>query len=108
MGGRICIAIVFVACLAVSQAVIGFETLASDTKTGNVVSDKTIKGFVHPESTAYDPKEKVLFVGQFGSVLKPLLKDGKGKISKVSLTGQVLEEQYLPAAGDVLNKPKGI
>ena len=26
----------------------------------------------------------------------------------MSLAGKVLEEQFLPAAGDVLNKPKGI
>jgi len=33
-------------------------------------------------SVAYDPKAKVLYVGQFGSELKPAEKDGKGKISK--------------------------
>jgi hypothetical protein len=73
-----------------------------------VISEETVTGFVHPESVAYDPGEKVLYVGQFGSVLKPTLKDGKGKISKVSLKGEVLEEQFLPAPGGILNKPKGI
>jgi sugar lactone lactonase YvrE len=47
-------------------------------------------------------------VSEFGSELKPAEKDGKGRISKVSLTGEVLDKQFLPAAGDVLNKPKGI
>ena len=47
-------------------------------------------------------------MGQFGSELKPAEKDGKGKISKVSLLGKVLEEQFLPAAGETLHKPKGI
>jgi hypothetical protein len=37
-----------------------------------------------------------------------MLKDGKGYISKVSLDGAVLEERFLPAAGQTLNKPKGI
>ena len=43
-----------------------------------------ITGFVHPESVAYDPETKVLYVGQFGSILKPTLKDGKGKIQVLS------------------------
>lgn len=73
-----------------------------------VVSDQAVTGFVHPESVAYDPQRKVLYVGQFGSVLKPTLKDGKGKISRVSLTGKVLEERFLPPTGETLNKPKGI
>jgi len=73
-----------------------------------VTSEKTVTGFVHPESVAYDPGEKVLYVGQFGSVLKPTLKDGKGKISRVGLKGEILEEQFLPAPGGILNKPKGI
>jgi hypothetical protein len=73
-----------------------------------VIFEERVTGFVHPESVAYDPGEKVLYVGQFGSVLKPTLKDGKGKISKVSLKGDVLEERFLPASGGILNKPKGI
>jgi hypothetical protein len=108
MGGRISIAFILIASLAFLQAGVGPKALASDTKVGPVLSDVTVKGFVHPESVAYEPKEKVLYVSQFGSVLKPLLKDGKGKISKVSLKGVVLEEQCLPAPGGVLNKPKGI
>ncbi len=74
----------------------------------SIVSEKAVQGFVHPESVAYDAHLKVLYVGQFGSVLKPTLKDGKGKVSKVSLTGEILEEQFLPAQAGVLNKPKGI
>lgn len=73
-----------------------------------VVSDQAVTGFVHPESVAYDPQSRVLYVSQFGSELKPTLKDGKGKISKVSLTGKVLEERFLPPAGETLHKPKGI
>jgi sugar lactone lactonase YvrE len=73
-----------------------------------VVSDQAVTGFVHPESVACDPRGKVLYVSQFGSELKPTLKDGKGKISRVSLTGQVLEDTFLPPAGEVLHKPKGI
>ena len=56
----------------------------------------------------YDPQGRVLYVSEFGSEFKPLEKDGKGRISRVSLAGQVLDRQFLPVAGEVLNKPKGI
>lgn len=77
-------------------------------QTIRVASEQTIAGFKFPESVAYDPQAKVLYVGQFGSELKPTQKDGKGKISKVSLGGKIVEEQFLPAPGGILNKPKGI
>ena len=73
-----------------------------------VLSDKTATGFKFPESVAYDPTAKVLYVSQFGSELKPTQMDGKGRISKVALDGSVMEESFLPAEGQVLNKPKGI
>ncbi|MGE0725045.1 MAG: hypothetical protein AB7O45_11760 [Alphaproteobacteria bacterium] len=73
-----------------------------------VVSDKTVTGIPFPESVGCDAKGKVLYVSQFVSALKPTDKDGKGRISKVSLTGQVLEETFLPAPGQILNKPKGV
>ena len=49
-------------------------------------------------------------MGQFGSVMEPLLKDGKGKISRVSFSGEMIEEDFLPLSGQnpVLHKPKGI
>ena len=73
-----------------------------------VVSDKTVTGFKFPESVGCDPRAKVLYASEFGgSELKPGEKDGKGKISKLSLTGEVLDEQFLPLPGEVLNKPKG-
>ena len=80
---------------------------AQDVKPLRVVSEQTVKGFAFPESVAYDPQAKVLYVSEFGSELKPAEKDGKGRISRVSLIGEVLDRQFLPAAGDVLNKPKG-
>ena len=73
-----------------------------------VIWEKTATGFKYPESVAYDPKAKVLYVSEFGSKLKPTLKDGKGRISKVSLDGTVLEETFLPASGQTLYNPKGI
>src|SRR5512134_2547795 len=79
-----------------------------EAKPLRVVSEQTVKGFAFPESVAYDPQGRVLYVSEFGSELKPAEKDGKGRISKVSLTGAVLDRQFLPAAGGVLNKPKGI
>jgi hypothetical protein len=86
----------------------GMGVSALGAQEFKVVSEERATGFVHPESVAYDPGEKVLYVSEFGSVLKPMLKDNRGKISKVSLKGEVLEEHFLPAPGDVLNKPKGI
>jgi hypothetical protein len=74
----------------------------------DVVSDQTVTGFKFPESVGCDADARVLYVSQFGSALKPLEKDGQGYIGKVSLTGAVLDEKFLPAGGAPLNKPKGI
>ena len=73
-------------------------------------TDQTIGGFVFPESCAYDPKGKALYVGNFGGQkLAPAEKDGLGYISKVGLDGKVLEQKWVPAqGGERLNKPKGI
>ncbi len=73
-----------------------------------VLSEKTVTGFGHIESVAYDPKGKVFYTSDFGAALKPADKDGKGKITKVSLDGKIIEDGFLPAKGQVLNKPKGI
>ncbi len=73
-----------------------------------VVSDTTVTGFTYPESVAYDANAKVLYVSEFGSELKPTLKDGAGRISKVALDGTILEQGFLPAPGQTLNKPKGV
>lgn len=81
---------------------------AASAKELKVLSEKTFTGFGYPESVAYDRAEKVLYVGDFVSALKPAEKDGKGKINKVSLDGKILEKAILPANGQTLNKPKGI
>src|SRR5262245_36843638 len=58
-----------------------------------VASDRSASGFRFPESAAYDPRGKVLYVGNFGGEkLAPAEKDGRGYISKVALDGKVLEE----------------
>jgi len=93
----------------IAVAVAGLSTAALAEGMGmKVLSDKAVTDFKFPESVAYDPVEKVLYVSEFGSELKPTEKDGKGRISKVSLDGEVLERSFLPPAGHVLNKPKGI
>jgi hypothetical protein len=70
-----------------------------------VSSDQAVGGFVFPESAAYDPKGKVLYVGNFGGQkLAPAEKDGLGYISKVGLSGKVIEQKWVAD----LNKPKGI
>jgi hypothetical protein len=96
------------ACAAIAQALVIAPASAQEAKGLRVVSDQTVTGFAFPESVAYDPRAKVLYVGQFGSELKPAEKDGKGKISKVALDGKVIEDRFLPAAGETLHKPKGI
>ena len=93
------------ACLVALQLAIAPAASAKELK---VISEKTVTGFGHVESVAYDPKGKVFYTSDFGEALKPADKDGKGKITKVSLDGKILEDGFLPAKGQVLNKPKGI
>lgn len=80
----------------------------ASAKELKVLSEQTTTGFGHVESVAYDSKNKVLYTSDFGPELKPADKDGKGKITKVSLDGKILEDGFLPAKGQTLNKPKGI
>ena len=92
-------------CLAALQLATAPATSAKELK---VISEKTVTGFEHVESVAYDPKRKVFYTSDFGPDLKPADKDGKGKITKVSADGKILEDGFLPAKGQVLNKPKGL
>ncbi len=108
MRGTMPIALALLAAVAFVPTGMASDVSAQDVKSVRVVSEQVVKGFAFPESVAYDPQTKVLYVSEFGSELKPAEKDGKGRISKVSLTGEVLDKQFLPAGGDVLNKPKGI
>ena len=73
-----------------------------------VIADDAIGGFSFPESAACDAETGTLYVSEFVSALKPLEKDGQGRISKVGRDGAVIEQQFLPASGDVLHKPKGV
>src|SRR5262245_19220950 len=75
-----------------------------------VSSEQTVGGFVFPESCAYDPKGKMLYVGNFGGQkLAPAEKDGLGYISKVGLNGKVEEQKVFPPKGaEPMHKPKGI
>ena len=102
------VGLVLSVCVAVTQMAVSPEASGQEGKGLKVVSDQAVTGFSFPESVAYDPQAKVLYVSQFGSELKPAEKDGKGKISKVSLDGKVLEDRFLPVAGETLNKPKGV
>lgn len=106
MRGRIWIALVAITLVGCAQTP---SSVGQDPKPLQVVSEQTVKGFAFPESVGYDPRGRVLYVSEFGSELKPLEKDGKGRISRVSLIGEVLDRQFLPApGGEPLNKPKGI
>jgi hypothetical protein len=97
--------------LAFSICLVAFQTMGApgaSSKELKVLSEQTAGGFGHIESVAYDPSGKVLYTSDFGPDLKPADKDGKGKITKVSLDGKILEDGFLPAPGQTLNKPKGI
>lgn len=58
--------------------------------------------FKLPESVIYDEKNDVLYVSNI--VNHPFKKDGSGFISKLSLTGEVLELEWIKE----LNAPKGL
>ncbi len=87
---------------------LALATTTVDAQGMKVVSDKSVGGFLFPESAGCDPVGKAVYVSQFVSALKPADKDGKGRISKVGLDGTMIEQQFLPGPGEVLNKPKGI
>jgi hypothetical protein len=97
--------------LLIAAAHIGFTAVAAaaQDKKLHVISEQTASGYQFPESVAYDPKAKVLYMSQFGGEkLDPAAKDGNGRISKLSLDGKVIEDRFLPAGGEKMNKPKGI
>jgi sugar lactone lactonase YvrE len=73
-----------------------------------VLSDQVVTGFQFPESIGCTADGKSMYVSQFGSELKPVEKDGKGKISRLSMDGKVVDDQFLPLPGSTLDKPKGI
>lgn len=88
-------------------AALGFSQAA--LAQWRVEAERTVGGFAFPESVAYDPAGKALYVGNFGGQkLAPGEKDGQGYISKLSLDGKVIEQRWAPAAGTTMNKPKGI
>lgn len=99
------IAPVMLLALTAVLSLFGSAASASDLK---VLSNNTVTDVKFPESVAYDPKAKVFYVSEFGSALKPTEKDGQGYISKVSMTGEILEQKFLPTGDTILNKPKGI
>jgi hypothetical protein len=105
MIGKISSGLAIGTCLVALQVA---TTPALSAKELKVLSEKTVTGFGHTESVGYDADNKVLYVSDFGAALKPADKDGKGKITKVSLEGKIIEDGFLPAKGQVLNKPKGI
>lgn len=85
--------------------VIGLAPVSA--KELKVISDQSVTGFGHVESVGCDAKGKALYASDFGPDLKPADKDGKGKISKLSLDGKIVEAAFFPPAGTTMNKPKG-
>jgi hypothetical protein len=95
---------------ALAFLVLSFFAAAASAQGWRVSSDQAVGGFKYPESVAYDPQGKVLYVGNFGGdKLDPAGKTGTGYISKVGLNGKVIEEKALGGtASTPMNKPKGI
>lgn len=91
--------------LLVVFALVTTTVQAAGLKVG---SDTSVGGLLFPESAGCDVEGKAVYVSQFVSALKPADKDGKGRISKLDVDGKIIDPQFLPAPGDVLNKPKGI
>jgi hypothetical protein len=94
--------------LALSTALIALPFASAQAADLKVLSEKTVTGFGHVESVGYDADAKVFYTSDFGPALKPADKDGKGKITKVSLDGKILADGFIKPAGNVMNKPKGI
>jgi len=96
--------------IAASAVAVAFVSAAhADGSAWKVASDTAVTGFTYPESVGCDAAGKALYVGNFGGTeLKPGEKDGKGWISKLGLDGKVIDARFLPANGEVMNKPKGI
>lgn len=94
--------------VAICLAGLSLSAAPASAQELKVLSEKTVAGFGHVESVAYDPKEKVFYTGDFGPDLKPADKDGKGFITKLSADGKVLEKRFFPPEGQTMNKPKGI
>jgi hypothetical protein len=102
---KACAPIAIGACLAVLPLALAPVASAKELK---VISEKTVTGFGHVESVAYDPHAKIFYTSDFGPALNPPLKDGKGKLSTVSLDGKILQDGAITPPGNTMNKPKGI
>jgi hypothetical protein len=81
---------------------------AASAKELKVISEKTVTGFGHVESVAYDAHAKVFYTSDFGPELNPPLKDGKGKLTTFSMDGKILQDGAITPPGNQMNKPKGI
>jgi hypothetical protein len=92
----------------VLSAVLAFATApAASAKELKMLSDKTVTGLGHVECVGYDARRKVFYASDFGPALKPADKDGKGKIAKLALDEKIIDAAFLPAKGQMINKPKG-
>ena len=61
-----------------------------------------VDGLNNPESVVYDPVNDVLYVSNVNGT--PNEKDGNGFISKISLTGEIINKQWISG----LDAPKGL
>lgn len=92
----------------IGLAVAGLALAGTAAAKWKVTSDRAINLGGHPESVAYWPGGNSLLVSYFGPQFKPLLKDNQGYISRLDLSGRVLDKKFLPGPGQILHKPKGV
>jgi hypothetical protein len=82
--------------LALGTCLAGLQLTSVSTlsaKELKVISENTVARFGH---VAYDPAGKVFYTSDFGPDLKPANKDGKGKITKVSMDGKIVGDGFIP------------
>lgn len=77
-------------------------TVAQNKLPFQLEKDWETSGFQNPESVVLDTKNNVLYVSNING--EGTDKDGNGYISKVSLDGKIIEQQWISG----LNAPKGL
>lgn len=90
---------VLLAALALLAALYGPELFAQEYK---LTQQWELSGFDRPESALYDSARQVVYITNVSG--KPTEKDGSGFISRISLSGELLELKWVTD----LNAPKGM
>lgn len=87
--------------LFIGASLVAIAAMAAPAAAQDYTEVWKTSGFMIPESVSYDPGTKSLFVSNINS--PDFSPNGKGYISQVSLTGDLIKERFV----DGLNAPKG-